>query len=57
MKLLKFYGRTMDAALRQIKREFGRDALIVESRELETDSPLTRLHPGARVILSVCSTR
>lgn len=53
MKLLKFYGRTMDAALRHIKREFGRDALIVETREIEADSALVRLHPGSRIEITI----
>lgn len=48
MKLLKFYGRTLNGALGQVRRQLGADALIVTSIEVEADSPTERMHPGTR---------
>ncbi len=47
MRLLKFYGRTMDSAMFRVKSELGEDALIVETKSISKGSALARLHPGA----------
>lgn len=47
MRLLKFYGRTMDSAMFRVKQELGEDALIVETKSIAKGSALARLHPGA----------
>lgn len=49
MRLLKFYGRTMDGVLFRVKRELGEDALIVETKSIAKGSALARLHPGAKL--------
>lgn len=52
MRLLKFYGRTMEGTLFQIKRELGEEALIVETKTIDPRSATARLHPGARYEIS-----
>ena len=48
MQMRKFYGRTMSAAVAQVKRELGPDALILETGPIAPDSPSARLNPEAR---------
>ena len=48
MQLRKYYGKTMSAALAQVKRELGPDALILETRSIIPGSAEERTHPGAR---------
>lgn len=48
MRLRKFYGRSLNGALDQVRRELGDHALIVESRSIHHGSAIARLHPGAK---------
>lgn len=48
MRLLKFYGRTMEGALYRVKKELGPEALIVETHTIRPESATARLHPGAK---------
>ena len=58
MQLRKFYGRTVSAALAQVKRELGSDALILETILLAPDNPAARMHPEAKYeVLAARDTR
>ena len=48
MQLRKFYGRSIPNILARIKRELGRDALILETKQIQPQSAVARLNPGAR---------
>ena len=48
MQLRKFHGRTMSGALARVKRELGPEAMILETRQIDSDSATARMNPGAR---------
>ena len=57
MRLLKFYGETMEQATHRIKQRFGADVLILNTRTITPGSSSERRHPGARYEVTVALER
>jgi flagellar biosynthesis protein FlhF len=55
MQISKFYGQTIRGTLSRVKREFGADALILETRTIDSGDAASRMHPGAKI--EICAVR
>lgn len=49
MRLLKFYGSSMEDALQKVRASLGEDPLVMGTRSIPSGSELSRLYSGARV--------
>jgi flagellar biosynthesis protein FlhF len=53
MKIKTFYASTMAEALRSVKEEFGREGLILSTKEIPTRSSWFRTKPAVEVVAAI----